>query len=140
MRVCVIGEAYPDAVSRANGRRLEAVGDARIHPAQLATLRSKAPAGDHWLHEIKYDGYRLQFHLNKGRARVYTRTGLDWTKRFPSIAAAFDLPVATAIFDGEVVVVKDGRTNFPNSRPRSPPAGDWPWRTCCSGAGFRART
>ena len=81
-------------------------------PPQLATLRSKAPAGDHWLHEIKYDGYRLQVHLNKGRARVYTRTGLDWTKRFPAIVAAFDLPVETAIFDGEVVVVKDGRTNF----------------------------
>ncbi|MGY3469158.1 hypothetical protein ACVW0I_006029 [Bradyrhizobium sp. LM6.11] len=71
---------------------LEAVGDAGIHPAQLATLRSKTPAGDHWLHEIRYDGYRLQFHLNKGRARVYTRTGLDWIgpSRFPSIAAAFD--------------------------------------------------
>jgi bifunctional non-homologous end joining protein LigD len=120
---------------------LEAVGDAGIHPAQLATLRSKTPAGDHWLHEIKYDGYRLQFHLNKGRARVYTRTGLDWIG--PSASRRSrprSIPVATAIFDGEVVVVKDGRTNFPNSRPRSPPAGDWPWRTCCSGAGFRART
>jgi hypothetical protein len=43
---------------------------------------------------------------------IRTRTGLDWTKRFPAIAAAFDIPVDRAIFYGEVVVVKDGRTNF----------------------------
>jgi bifunctional non-homologous end joining protein LigD len=80
---------------------------------QLATLHNKVPSGDNWLLEIKYDGYRLQIHLNKGRVKVYTRNGLDWTKRFSAIAGAFDLPVETAIFDGEVVVVKDGRTNFP---------------------------
>lgn len=49
---------------------------------QLASLRSKAPSGDNWLHEIKYDGYRLQIQLNKGRVTAYTRNGLDWTKRF----------------------------------------------------------
>jgi bifunctional non-homologous end joining protein LigD len=81
-------------------------------PPQLATLRSKAPAGDGWLHEIKYDGYRLQIHLNKGTVTVYTRNGLDWTKRFSAIARSFDILVERAIFDGEVVVVKDGRTNF----------------------------
>jgi hypothetical protein len=79
---------------------------------QLASLRSKAFSGDNWLHEIKYDGYRLQIHLNKGRVTAYTRNGLDWTKRFSAIARAFDVPVERAIFDGEVVVVKDGRTNF----------------------------
>jgi bifunctional non-homologous end joining protein LigD len=84
----------------------------RFVPPQLATLRSKPPAGDNWLHEIKYDGYRLQIHLDKGRVTIRTRTGLDWTKRFSAIAAAFDIPVDRAIFDGEVVVVKDGRTNF----------------------------
>ena len=81
-------------------------------PPQLASLRSKPPAGDNWLHEIKYDGYRLQIHLDKGRVTIRTRTGLDWTKRFSAIAAAFDIPVDRAIFDGEVVAVKDGRTNF----------------------------
>ena len=68
--------------------------------------------GDNWLHEIKYDGYRLQIHLDKGRVTIRTRTRLDWTKRFSAIAAAFDIPVDRAIFDGEVVAVKDGRTNF----------------------------
>jgi bifunctional non-homologous end joining protein LigD len=81
-------------------------------PPQLASLGSKPPAGDNWLHEIKYNGYRLQIHLDKGRVTIRTRTGLDWTKRFSAIAAAFDIPVDRAIFDGEVVAVKDGRTNF----------------------------
>src|SRR3954468_8837760 len=47
---------------------------------QLATLRAKAPKGDQWLHEIKFDGYRIQVHLNRGRKKVFTRNGLDWTK------------------------------------------------------------
>jgi bifunctional non-homologous end joining protein LigD len=79
---------------------------------QLATLRTKAPSGDNWLHEIKYDGYRFHIHLNKGRVTAYARNGLDWTKRFSAIARAFDIPVERAVFDGEAVVVKDGRTNF----------------------------
>jgi bifunctional non-homologous end joining protein LigD len=70
-----------------------------------------APKGPQWLHEIKYDGYRVQVHLNKGRMKVFTRNGLDWTKRFSVIAGALDLP-GQAIIDGEVVVIKDGRTNF----------------------------
>lgn len=78
---------------------------------QLATLKSKAPVGPQWLHEIKFDGYRVQVHLNKGRRKVYTRNGLDWTKRFSLIAGALDLP-GQAIINGEVVVIKDGRTNF----------------------------
>lgn len=78
---------------------------------QLAMLKSKAPKGDQWLHEIKYDGYRIQVHANRGRKKVYTRNGLDWAKRFSSIAAALDIP-GEAIFDGEVVVVHEGRTNF----------------------------
>jgi bifunctional non-homologous end joining protein LigD len=78
---------------------------------QLATLKSRAPTGSQWLHEIKYDGYRLQIHLNKGKRIAYTRNGLDWTKRFSVIAGALDLP-GQAILDGEVVVIKDGRTNF----------------------------
>jgi hypothetical protein len=49
---------------------------------QLATLKSKALVGSPWLHEIKFDSYRVQIHLNKGRRKVYTRNGLDWTKRF----------------------------------------------------------
>jgi len=78
---------------------------------QLATLKAKAPKGEQWVHEIKYDGYRVQVHVNSGRKKVYTRNGLDWTKRFSLIAGAFDIS-GQAIIDGEVVVVHEGRTNF----------------------------
>jgi len=78
---------------------------------QLATLKSRAPKGDQWLHEIKYDGYRVQVHLNRGRKKVFTRNGLDWTKRFTEIAGALAIP-GEAIIDGEVVVVHEGRTSF----------------------------
>jgi bifunctional non-homologous end joining protein LigD len=78
---------------------------------QLATLKAKAPSGDQWLHEIKFDGYRVQAHLDKGRKRIFTRNGLDWTKRFSVIAGALDIP-GQAILDGEVVVIHEGRTNF----------------------------
>jgi bifunctional non-homologous end joining protein LigD len=78
---------------------------------QLATFKTRARKGDQWLHEIKLDGYRVQIHLNRGRKKVYTRNGLDWTKRFSLIAGALDIP-GQAIIDGAVVVVKDGRTNF----------------------------
>jgi bifunctional non-homologous end joining protein LigD len=90
-------------------RRTKAEMPGFIKP-QLATLKSKAPKGDQWLHEIKYDGYRIQVHVNRGK-KVYTRNGLDWTKRFSTIAGAFDIP-GEAIIDGEVVVVHEGRTNF----------------------------
>ena len=89
---------------------------------QLATLKAKAPTGPQWLHEIKYDGYRVQIHLNQGKKRVYTRNGLDWTKRFSLIAGALGVP-GQAIIDGEVVVVHEGRTNSPHSRLNSPRAG-----------------
>jgi bifunctional non-homologous end joining protein LigD len=78
---------------------------------QLATLKAKAPSGGQWLHEIKFDGYRVQVHLNRGNKRVFTRNGLDWTKRFSVIAGALDIS-GQAILDGEVVVIHEGRTNF----------------------------
>jgi bifunctional non-homologous end joining protein LigD len=81
-------------------------------PPQLATLKLRAPAGDKWIHEIKFDGYRLQIYLNKGKVKIFTRNGHDWTNRFHLIAESFDIPVERAVFDGEVVVIKDGRTNF----------------------------
>jgi bifunctional non-homologous end joining protein LigD len=73
---------------------------------QLATLKAKAPSGTNWIHEIKYDGYRVQIHTGK---KAFTRNGLNWTKRFSAIVDA--LP-GEAIIDGEVVVVHEGRTNF----------------------------
>jgi len=76
-----------------------------VEPA-LATLSANPPSGERWLHEIKFDGYRLQAHLSAGRVKLSTRTGLDWTKKFgKEIAAALQaLPVGTALIDGELVV------------------------------------
>ena len=77
---------------------------------QLATLKTRAPS-EGYLHEIKFDGYRAQVHLDRGNVRIFTRNGLDWTNRFSAIAGAFRLK-SQSIFDGEVVVVHEGRTNF----------------------------
>lgn len=76
-----------------------------VEPA-LATLTSKPPEGDRWIHEIKFDGYRLQVRIEAGRVKLFTRSGLDWTRKFgKEIVAAFqDLPVGTALIDGELVV------------------------------------
>ena len=74
----------------------------------LATLAEKAPDGDNWIHEIKFDGSRIQARLDGGRVKLFTRNGLDWTRKFPTIAAAVaELPAETALIDGELVVNDD---------------------------------
>src|SRR5262245_10560306 len=74
-------------------------------PPSLATLRVTAPNGEGWVHEIKFDGYRIQARLDRGRVRLLTRKGLDWTDKFPNIATAIaKLPARTALVDGEIVV------------------------------------
>ena len=81
---------------------------------QLATLGSEPPSGDRWLHEIKYDGYRIGCIIDKKGVRLISRNGKDWTHVFPSIAeAAKKLKTRDAIIDGEVaMVMEDGRTSF----------------------------
>jgi bifunctional non-homologous end joining protein LigD len=77
---------------------------------QLATLKPHAPAGKGWIHEIKFDGYRLQARIEQGKVKLLTRSGLDWTVKFgkevPKALAA--LPVDQAILDGELVVEGSG--------------------------------
>jgi bifunctional non-homologous end joining protein LigD len=71
----------------------------------LALLAESPPEGDNWLHEIKFDGYRLMAVIENRRVRLLTRRGLDWTDRFPGIAEALgQLPLNSAIMDGEAVV------------------------------------
>src|SRR5262245_23511876 len=80
----------------------------------LATLRAEAPSGPGWIHEVKFDGYRIQARLDHGDVRLLTRKGLDWTEKFPNVAAAVaKLPTNTALIDGEVVVEDErGISNF----------------------------
>jgi bifunctional non-homologous end joining protein LigD len=83
-------------------------------PFQLATLVAEAPEGGEWIHEVKYDGYRVRVALERGRARVLTRHAADWTERFAGIAdAAAGLPAASALIDGEAVAFDgEGRSDF----------------------------
>ncbi len=96
------------APSRAGG------GVPKFRAPQKATLVDSVPTGAAWLHEMKFDGYRCLLGVDGDRAKIYTRSGLDWTDKFPEIAAAAaELEVGSALLDGEIVKVDDkGGTNF----------------------------
>ena len=79
---------------------------------ELATLADTVPKGD-WLHEIKFDGYRLIAAVADGNVTLYTRTGLDWTSRFRELAESLADLEGSAMLDGEAVVLKpDGVSDF----------------------------
>ena len=90
-----------------NTRRSSSLPD--FIPPALATLRSAPPAGKEWLHEVKFDGYRIQAHIVKGKVKLLTRSGLDWSKRFGDgiVAALAGLNCKQAIIDGEIVVLAE---------------------------------
>ncbi len=81
---------------------------------QLATLVKAPPRGAEWLHEIKFDGYRIGCRIRGGAVTLTSRNGKDWTHAFPEIvAAAATLPTKDALLDGEVaMVLPDGKTSF----------------------------
>ncbi|WP_295571392.1 DNA ligase D [uncultured Stenotrophomonas sp.] len=107
------------ADARWHARALKLAG-ARDHPyprgfkPQLTHHRGAAPDGDGWLHEIKWDGYRLLADLHEGEVKLRSRNGLDWTRDFPEVAEAVRaLPVRDARLDGELVVLDaQGRSDF----------------------------
>jgi bifunctional non-homologous end joining protein LigD len=102
--------APPAQTTRAKARRVASMPDF-IEP-QLAKLVDRPPAGAGFAHEIKFDGYRVQLRVQKGKAKIRTRSGLDWTAQFAAVAAAArDLP--DCIIDGEVCAVdKDNLPSF----------------------------
>lgn len=95
--------SMPDP-SAINGAKKAAMPD--FVAPMLATLAPAAPTGERWLHEIKFDGYRLQARIEAGRVKLLTRSGLDWTAKFGKevVATLRDLSVGSAILDGELVV------------------------------------
>ncbi|MDE5453678.1 DNA ligase [Bradyrhizobium sp. CSA112] len=84
-----------------------------IEPA-LATSIEKVPSGERWIHEIKFDGYRVQLHIHNDAIKILTRRGNDWTRRFSKVAGdAYLINAGSAIIDGEVAVpAADGTTDF----------------------------
>ena len=77
-------------------------------PPQLSQPVEKPPSGPQWLHEIKLDGYRMAARIDNGRVQLLTRTGLDWTDKYPSaVAALANLNVKTAYLDGELCGVDE---------------------------------
>jgi bifunctional non-homologous end joining protein LigD len=92
---------------KTKAKRKRAAPDAPLRdfvPPCLSALSDRAPADPGWLHEIKFDGYRIQARLDAGRVRLSTRKALDWTHKFPPIAQALTrLPADQALIDGEIV-------------------------------------
>jgi DNA ligase D-like protein (predicted ligase) len=81
---------------------------------QLCKLVTRIPTGDDWAHEIKFDGYRMHARVSGGGPVLLTRTGLDWTAKYPEIAASIGaLECRQAYVDGELcAVLQDGTTSF----------------------------
>ena len=113
-------EAKADGASKPAARKRPAKAPKHDGPRpkfvapQLATLVDAAPEGGDWLHELKYDGYRVIISVGAGGTRCYTRNEKDWTDKFAAIAEAAEaLSCDTALLDGEIVAFdKDGRTDF----------------------------
>ncbi|MGY3529279.1 non-homologous end-joining DNA ligase [Bradyrhizobium sp. USDA 4452] len=99
-------------------RKPETIGAKALFPGfispALATPIDRVPRGTRWIHEIKFDGYRVQVHLANEEVKIFTRRGHDWTKRYKKVAEdAWHISAASAIIDGEIVVpAADGTADF----------------------------
>ena len=98
-----IDQATAVHLSPPKGAKRKALPD--FIPPMLPTLVAVPPSGAQWVHEVKFDGYRIEAVAKGGKVKLRTRRGLDWTDRFPTVAVAFaQLPVKDCIIDGEIVV------------------------------------
>ncbi|HEY6121052.1 MAG TPA: non-homologous end-joining DNA ligase, partial [Pyrinomonadaceae bacterium] len=81
---------------------------------QLATLVKEPPSSDEWLHELKFDGYRMLCRIDHGRVTFWSRNGKDWTEKFRNVVEAVkSLKASSAMIDGEIVIVDaQGRSSF----------------------------
>ena len=81
---------------------------------ELARLRDTAPAGDGWLHEVKWDGYRILTAIADGEVKLWSRNALPWNDKLPDIVQALELlGLQSARLDGELVALDEhGRSDF----------------------------
>ena len=123
-RKAIASAKPPSTTSKAIGGPPPRAGE-EFQDLQLCTLVDAVPTGSAWLHEVKYDGYRALISVANGKAKVFTRTGLDWTDKFAAIAdAAAKLPVKSALIDGEIVAFKDGHPDFSTLKDAISAGGD----------------
>lgn len=103
--------ALPDPAELSKAKKKKPPG---AFKPQLATLRKEIPTGDDWLHEIKYDGYRILCRIDTGKVRLVTRNGKVWTEKFKPVAdAVAAMGVDDTVIDGEAVVLRaNGSTDF----------------------------
>ncbi|WP_421376338.1 DNA ligase D [Paraburkholderia sp. DD10] len=115
-----VEEREPKSVRPVRGNKVELDLSAALSAAlpiklepQRATLASSLPTGGDWIVESKLDGYRMLARVDKGRVRLFTGGGHDWTKKLATLAAdVAKLPVSSGWLDGEIVVLRDGLPDF----------------------------
>jgi len=107
-----MAKKVPDSLKKLTGARKRPMPE--FVAPQLATLVEAPPEGEEWLHELKFDGYRMLCHLSRGDVQFWSRNRKDWTEKFPNLVNAIKtFPANSAILDGEIVIVdKAGRSSF----------------------------
>lgn len=104
--------APPPRASQLTGARRVSVDSGFFKP-ELARLREAPPEGDQWLHEVKWDGYRILTGIADGKVGLWSRNALPWNDRAPEIAHAIgELKLKSARLDGELIALKNGRSDF----------------------------
>jgi bifunctional non-homologous end joining protein LigD len=107
-----LGQAFLRRIAALPAARKARI-DGQAYEPQLARLAEKPPTGGDWLHEVKWDGYRILATLVRGRPRLWSRNGIEWTDRVPDIVEALaGLGLDSAQLDGELIAVHGGISDF----------------------------
>ena len=113
------GRAQQDHAASPRGRKAALPGatserlEQGFFEPELCKTADKPPSGDHWLHEVKWDGYRILASIVRGRIQLWSRNGIDWTDKLAELVKALaSLELVDARLDGEIIVVTHGRDDF----------------------------
>ncbi|MGH8173397.1 MAG: non-homologous end-joining DNA ligase, partial [Rhodanobacteraceae bacterium] len=104
--------ARAESARAPTGAKKETLKNEAFAP-ELTRLRDEPPPGDDWLHEVKWDGYRLLATAVAGKVRLWSRNAIEWTDKVPEIAAAIAaLKIKSVQLDGELIVLDGARSDF----------------------------